>query len=130
MSSLPKTPIVRERTPRPKISHSCAGSPSTTFELTQNQSRCAEKSMPQHGTTPSFSAFLAKSDSPALQGEGRTAEGSPRWGDGVAASDGEAARAEALSPPPGPLTRADLPPPGGGVSLPKCRPCLLQAAAE
>ncbi len=37
-------------------------------------------------------------------GEGRTAGGSPGWGDGDAAS------AEALSPPPGPLARADLPP--------------------
>ncbi len=45
---------------------------------------------------------------PPLQGEGRTAEGSPGWG------DGDAAYAEALPPPPGPLTRADLPPPGGG----------------
>ena len=41
---------------------------------------------------------------PPLEGEGRTAEGSPGWGDGDAAS------AEALPPPPGPLTRADLPP--------------------
>ncbi len=47
---------------------------------------------------------------PPLKGEGRTAEGGPGWG------DGEAACAEALSPPPGPLTRADLPPPGGGSS--------------
>src|SRR5258707_264954 len=45
---------------------------------------------------------------PPLEGEGRTAKGGPGWGDGDAAS------AEALSPPPGPLTRADLPPPGGG----------------
>ncbi len=45
---------------------------------------------------------------PPLEGEGRTARGSPGWGDGGAAC------AEALSPPPGPLTRADLPPPGGG----------------
>jgi excinuclease ABC subunit C len=41
---------------------------------------------------------------PPLEGEGRTAEGSPGWG------DGGAAYAEALSPPPGPLTRSDLPP--------------------
>src|SRR5215468_2835056 len=47
-------------------------------------------------------------DHPPLQGEGRTAEGSPGWG------DGDAAFAEALSPPPGPLARADLPPPRGG----------------
>src|SRR6266436_4001304 len=37
------------------------------------------------------------------QGEGRTAEGSPGWG------DGDAAYAEALPPPPGPFG-ADLPP--------------------
>ena len=47
---------------------------------------------------------------PPLQGEGRTAEGSPGWGGGGAVYDGDAVRAEALSPPPGPLTRADLPP--------------------
>jgi hypothetical protein len=51
-------------------------------------------------------------DHPPLKGEGKVgfsaAEGSPGWGDGGAAS------AEALSPPPGPLARADLPPPGGG----------------
>jgi two-component system, NarL family, sensor histidine kinase UhpB len=47
---------------------------------------------------------------PPLKGEGRTAEGSPGWGDSGAAS------AEALSPPPGPLARADLPLPGGGGS--------------
>jgi cobaltochelatase CobN len=58
---------------------------------------------------------------PPLQGEGRTAEGSPGWGGGGAAQPpdypppldrvGAAARP---SPPPGPLARADLPPPGGG----------------
>jgi hypothetical protein len=42
------------------------------------------------------------------KGRFSAAEGSPGWGDGDAAS------AEALPPPPGPLTRADLPPPGGG----------------
>jgi len=45
---------------------------------------------------------------PPLEREGRTAEGSPGWGDSGAAF------AERLSPPPGPLARADLPPPGGG----------------
>jgi len=45
---------------------------------------------------------------PPLKGEGRTAEGSPGWG------DSDAANAETLPPPPGPLTRSDLPPPGGG----------------
>jgi len=48
---------------------------------------------------------------PPLEGEGRTAEGSPGWGGSVAPYAGNV---EALSPPPGPLTRADLPPPGGG----------------
>ena len=51
---------------------------------------------------------------PPLEGEGRTAAGSPGWGDGGAADDTDAAYADALSPPSGPLTRADLPPPGGG----------------
>jgi len=51
---------------------------------------------------------------PPLEGEGRTAGGSPGWGDSGAADDNDAAHAEALSPPPGPLARADLPPPGGG----------------
>ena len=50
----------------------------------------------------------ATSTHPPLQGEGRTAEGGPGWG------DGKAAIAAPLSPPPGPLPRADLPPPGGG----------------
>ncbi len=45
---------------------------------------------------------------PPLEGEGRTAKGGPGWG------DGDAANAEALSPPPGLLARADLPRPGGG----------------
>jgi hypothetical protein len=44
---------------------------------------------------------------PPLKGEGWTAEGSPGWGGGDAAYAGHAAYAEALSPPPGPLTRAD-----------------------
>jgi branched-chain amino acid transport system ATP-binding protein len=56
-------------------------------------------------------------DHPPLQGEGRAAEGSPGWGGGRAADDGSAVYAEALSPPPGPLTRSDLPPPGGGGPL-------------
>jgi acetate---CoA ligase (ADP-forming) len=46
---------------------------------------------------------------PPLKGEGRTAAGSPGWGGGAAADDGGAVYAETLSPPPGPLTRADLP---------------------
>jgi len=51
---------------------------------------------------------------PPLEGEGKVgfsaAGGSPGWGDGAAADDGDAVYAEALSPPPGPLARADLPP--------------------
>src|SRR5579871_347232 len=64
-------------------------------------------------------------ESRSLKGEGRTAEGSPGWGDGRAIDDplltlprmrGRVGRglAEPLSPPPVPLARADLPPPGGG----------------
>jgi acyl-CoA synthetase (AMP-forming)/AMP-acid ligase II len=49
------------------------------------------------------------SEHPPLEGEGRTATGSPGSGDGAATI------AAPLSPPHGPLTRADLPPPGGGV---------------
>src|SRR5712671_2749047 len=51
------------------------------------------------------------------RGEGRTAEGSPGWGDGVTTY---AENVEALSPPPGPLARADLPPPGGGEEAAPC----------
>jgi len=51
---------------------------------------------------------------PPLKGEGRTAAGSPGWGGGASANDSRAAYAEARSPPPGSLTRADLPPSGGG----------------
>jgi hypothetical protein len=47
---------------------------------------------------------------PPLKGEGRTAKGSPGWGDGRATDDSDAEFAEPPSPPPGPLTRADLPP--------------------
>jgi error-prone DNA polymerase len=46
---------------------------------------------------------------PPLEGEGRNAEGSPGWG------DNKSAVVARLPPPPGPLARADLPPPGGGV---------------
>jgi 16S rRNA (adenine1518-N6/adenine1519-N6)-dimethyltransferase len=45
---------------------------------------------------------------PPLKEEGRAAEGSPGWG------DSDAVNAEALPPPPGPLTRSDLPPSGEG----------------
>ncbi len=50
---------------------------------------------------------------PPLKGEGRTAEGSPGWGDGRT-THSDAEFAEPLSPPPGPLKRADLPLPAGG----------------
>src|SRR5215813_7487435 len=58
--------------------------------------------------------FVVRTSHPPLQGEGRTAEGSPGWDDSRPAQAGAPSPAEALSPPPGPLTRADLPPPGGG----------------
>jgi NitT/TauT family transport system substrate-binding protein len=51
---------------------------------------------------------------PPLKGEGKgrfsAAEGSPGWGDSGAAHDTGAVLAARLSPPPGPLARADLPP--------------------
>jgi acetate---CoA ligase (ADP-forming) len=53
-------------------------------------------------------------DHPPLKGEGRTAEGSPGWGNSGAAHDTDAVLAARPSPPPGPLARADLPPSGGG----------------
>src|SRR5713226_9811601 len=51
--------------------------------------------------------FVVRTAHPPLQGEGRSR--SERGGVG-----GRAANAEPLSPPPGPLARSDLPPPGGG----------------
>src|SRR5579871_4618747 len=57
---------------------------------------------------PSHAGTAIACGDPPLEGEGRTAEGSPGWGDSGAAF------AERPSPPPGPLARADLPPPGGG----------------
>jgi hypothetical protein len=57
---------------------------------------------------------------PPLQGEGRTAEGSPGWGAPVPTPTLRARKnaglPESLSPPSGPLKRADLPPSGGGNS--------------
>jgi error-prone DNA polymerase len=58
---------------------------------------------------------------PPLEGEGRNAEGSPGWG------DNKSAFVARLPPPPVPLTRADLPTPGGGVKddeLPLLKPHL------
>jgi len=51
--------------------------------------------------------FVVRTSHPPLQGAGRSR--SERGGAG-----GHAANAEPLSPPPGPLARSDLPPPGGG----------------
>jgi transcription-repair coupling factor (superfamily II helicase) len=68
---------------------------------------------------------------PPLQGEGRTAEGSPGWG--VACTSlrtGEAKEEVApRSPPPGPLARADLPPPGGGEGR-AATPIVMEPLAE
>src|SRR5229473_1080591 len=85
-----------------------------------SQVSCVFLSMPASGA-PVF-------DHPPLQGEGRTAEGSPGWGGGAAGDDGDAANAEALSPPPGPLTRADLPPPGGGEDRPSTRHLVTEGS--
>ncbi len=60
---------------------------------------------------------------PPLEGKGRSAEGGPGWGDGGAAS------AVAVSPPPGPLARADLPPPGGGERR-AATPTVIEPLAE
>src|SRR5258708_12232873 len=51
---------------------------------------------------------------PTLEGEGKgrpfAAAGGPGWGDSDTGDDSGAVHAEAPSHPPGPLTRADLPP--------------------
>jgi len=52
----------------------------------------------QDGSLHSMRGRVGEAAHPPLNGKGRTAEGSPGWG----------------APPPGPLTRADLPPAGGG----------------
>jgi len=51
-----------------------------------------------------FARGASTFDHPPLKGEGRTAAGSPGWGDSAPAY------ADRLPPPPGPLTRSDLPP--------------------
>jgi hypothetical protein len=76
-------------------------------------------SLPLAAATLAWFAWCARKSRtgrlhPPLEGEGRTAERSPGWGGGSAIRDGEAVYAELLSPPPGPLKRADLPPSGGG----------------
>jgi 16S rRNA (adenine1518-N6/adenine1519-N6)-dimethyltransferase len=67
---------------------------------------------------PAFSPLRNKATvfgTPPLEGEGRTAEGSPERGGPFPPPEREGREgAEELSPPPGPLKRADLPPPGGG----------------
>jgi len=66
--------------------------------------------------TPAFSPLCNKATAfgnPPLEGEGWTAEGSPGWGGPPPEREGREG-AEALSPPPGPLKRADLPLSGGG----------------
>jgi excinuclease ABC subunit C len=68
----------------------------------QSKSAAADFDHFNKGPKPAYTRFRL--------GEGRTAEGSPGWGDGSAGSDGDAADAEALSPPPGQLAPADLPP--------------------
>jgi glycyl-tRNA synthetase beta chain len=53
--------------------------------------------------------FVVRDAHPPLQGEGRS-----RSERGGVSGHAAAPSAEALSPPPGPLARSDLPPPGGG----------------
>ncbi len=52
----------------------------------------------QDGSLHSMRGRVGEAAHPPLNGKGRTADGCPGWG----------------APPPGPLTRADLPPAGGG----------------
>jgi len=73
--------------------------------------RCVQESLTnaiRHANAKSIEvrvvACVMASGHPPLEGEGRTAGGSPGWG------DGDAAYADRLSPPPRPLARADLPP--------------------
>ena len=58
----------------------------------------------------------AECNHPPLEGEGRIAEGNPGGG-GDAPRNKQVGFAARPSPLPGPLTRADLPPPGGGEEL-------------
>ena len=85
-----------------------------------SQVSCVFLSMPASGA-PVF-------DHPPLQGEGRTAEGSPGWGGGAAGDDGDAANAEAPSPPPGPLARA-CPGSSPGQAIPPAEPRCSEGSA-
>jgi urease accessory protein len=75
---------------------------------------------------PCTNAGWSEYNHPPLEGEGRIAEGNPGWGDGRAADNSDAAYAEPLSPPPVPQERADLPPPGGGVTPELPNPALYR----
>jgi acetate---CoA ligase (ADP-forming) len=69
-------------------------------------------------SAPSSAGDGAAFDGPPLEGEGRTAEGSPGWCVPLPNPPPQAGegwgRAAPPSPPPGPLPRADLPPAAGG----------------
>jgi excinuclease ABC subunit C len=72
----------------------------------QSKSAVADFDHPVEWPKPAYTRFRL--------GEGQTAEGSPGWGDSDAADGSGAVYVELLSPPPGPLTQSDLPPPAGG----------------
>jgi predicted transposase YbfD/YdcC len=65
---LPRTATARAATMLPRTSPFCAGSPSTSCELTQIEPPCGAKSSARAGTMPSSSVCSAICDSPALQG--------------------------------------------------------------
>ena len=67
---------------------------------------------------PPSSGEVIAIDHPPLQEEGRTAGGSPGWGAPLSEPPPHAWKAaETLSPPPGPLKRADLPSPGRAIAF-------------
>ena len=65
-SILPRTPTARDRTMLPRTSPFCAGSPSTSCELTQIEPPCAAKSSALAGTMPSSWKPSAICDSPVF----------------------------------------------------------------
>src|SRR5258708_3433058 len=107
-------------TSRAAASEEPPGAAGTTMRTRRAGQSCAEAG----GEGSRTAAVRTIAAHPPLQGEGRTAEGSPGRGGGDAAYAGHGVYAEALSPPPGPLTRADLPPPGGGGDRCASRNCL------
>ncbi len=129
VSEIPKLEILHQETPSPltplgakgMAEGNCMSTPACIANAVADALGVKNISLPLtplrlHALLAGPESHVATHDHPPLQGEGRTAEGSPGWG------DTRAALAESLSPPPGPLTRTDprssrgqaLPPRGGG----------------